>query len=841
MLLALTITCWQSPRAIAAEDTATTFHVLTPARLLDTRTGPGYTTIDGQGAGVGPVGPGQTVQLAVRGRGGVPLNGVGSVAFNVTATESTSATFVTLYPGGGVRPNASTVNVVPGQTVANSAIVRLGPDGTVSVFNQSGDVHLVIDVLAWVPIGPAYTGVEPARLLDTRTGPGIATVDGQFLGGGARGAGTTLDLVVLGRGGLPAPVPGILSPVGSVVLNLTVTEPSASTYVTVHPTGAPQPTASNINVDAGATAASMVVVPVGADGGVSLFQFAGAAHLIVDVIGWFPALSPTFIGIVPTRFADTRAGAGFTTIDGLALGAGPVGAGGTLVVPIRGRGEIPTDAAGAVILSVVVTEPTAGTFVTVYPTGVAKPVASNVNARAGQTVANTVLVPLGADGSVTLFQFAGSAHLVVDVLGWFPPSIDLPEGVTTLVSAKPDGRSSTTAGSRRGVVSGNGQYIAFESAASDLVPGGTGGVHVFVRDRINGTTERVSVSSQGAPGVGGSSEDPAISPDGRFVVFESDATNLAPLDFNGLSDVYLHDRQTDTTERVSVPNLVGPTGSGNEFSGDPEVSADGRYVTFVSGASNLVAGDVNNAIDVFRRDRLTQTTVLVSVSSLGAQSTFPAFNPSMSADGRYVVFESAGASYIVGDTNTASDVFLRDVLLGTTTRLSVAANGVAGGNDDSRAPTISGDGSTVSFSSMASNLVRGDSNDAIDVFVRVLATGKTERVSVSSTFRQTKSSITSSRPAPLSFDGRFVAFNSDAPTLVDDDLNGVWDVFVRDRTRAITYRASVATDGSEVDVYTQVWSISGDGSVVPMDTGADLTTNDGNGLLDVIIRVYDVS
>ena len=196
--------------------TATTFHALTPARLQDTRSGAGSITVDGLGAGGGSIGPGQTVELAVRGRGGVPKHGAGSVALNITVTEATTATFVAVFPGGAPRPNASTVNVAPGRTVANSTIVRLGPDGTVAIYNHLGDVHVVVDVLAWVPVGPAFTGVDPARLLDTRSGPGIATVDGKFVGVGQRTAGSTLDVPVVGRGGVPPTGVGSVAPHGTI-------------------------------------------------------------------------------------------------------------------------------------------------------------------------------------------------------------------------------------------------------------------------------------------------------------------------------------------------------------------------------------------------------------------------------------------------------------------------------------------------------------------------------------------------------------------------------------------------------------------------------------------------
>ena len=810
--------------------TATTFHALTPARLQDTRSGPPYTTVDALGAGGGPVGPAQTIELAVRGRGGVPAHGAGSVALNITATDATSATFVTVFPGGGARPNASTINVVPGRTVANSTIVRLGPDGTVSLYNHLGDVHLVIDVLAWVPVGPAFTGVDPARLLDTRTGAGTATVDGLFVGGGARSAGSTLDLAILGRGGVPA------AGVGSVALNVTVTEPDAATFVTVHPAGTSRPTASNLNAAAGATAAAMAIVPVGSTGAVSLFQFAGNAHVVVDVLGWFPT-SASFTGVVPARLADTRSGAGISTVDGSVVGGGAVAAAGTLDVPVLGRGSVPSSGVGAVVLNVTITEPEVATYVTVHPAATSRPIASNLNAVPGDTVANTVIVPVGAGGSVSLFQFAGSAHLVVDVLGWFPPSIDLPPGVTSLVSATASGRSSTTGWAEGGEVSADGRFVAFDAEANDLVSGDSNGViDAFVRDRVTGVTERVNVSSAGAQAIGGASFGPALSSDGRFVTFTSSATNLVAGDSNGMDDVFVRDRQTGVTERVSV--ATGGAQGSNGVANQARISDDGRYVVFSSSMTNLVPGDTNGQYDVFRRDRQTGTTVRVSVGQAGTQMLGAgAFQPSISADGRRVTFTSAASNLVDGDSNAVSDVFLRDLTAVTTTRMSVSPVG-ASGVGASWFGAISADGRTVAFLSAAANLVAGDTNGVEDVFVRDLVAGATTRVSVSSDGAQSQSTFV--WQPTVSADGRFVAFSSDGADLVDDDTNGATDAFVRDRVRSVTYRVSVTTDGAQVAGASGVGDMSGDGRVVTFLSEVPVTNVDGNVVDDVWVRVFAV-
>ncbi len=294
-----------------------------------------------------------------------------------------------------------------------------------------------------------------------------------------------------------------------------------------------------------------------------------------------------------------------------------------------------------------------------------------------------------------------------------------------------------------------------------------------MRDRQTGAIEVVSVSSDGAHG-NGRSYEPSISADGRYVAFESDATNLVPGDTNGSNDIFVHDRQTGVTERVSVSS---DGAQGNQYSYYPFISADGRYVAFESRATNLVPGDTNISYDVFVHDRQTGVTERVSVSSGGTQGKNNSQHPAISADGRYVAFMSYASNLVPGDTNGTYDVFVRDQQTGVTERVSVSSDGTQG-NSISYAPSISGDGRYVALSSYASNLVPGDTNGTSDIFVRHRQTGVTERVSVSSGGTQGNGD---SRVPAISADGRYVAFESDASYLVPGDTNGAWGVFVRDR------------------------------------------------------------
>src|SRR3990170_4575657 len=243
-----------------------------------------------------------------------------------------------------------------------------------------------------------------------------------------------------------------------------------------------------------------------------------------------------------------------------------------------------------------------------------------------------------------------------------------------------------------------------------------------------GTTERASVSTAGAQG-DAISGYPAISGDGRYVAFRSAASNLVPGDDNAVQDIFVHDRQTGATERVSVTSAGGQA---TNYSDEPAISGDGRYVAFRSPATNLVAADTNALSDVFVHDRQTGATERVSVTSAGGQgSGGHSYEPSVSDDGRYVAFRSRATNLVAGDTNGTDDVFVRDRQTGVTVRVSVDSSGVQG-NGGSYEPSVSGDGRYVAFRSVASNLVPGDDNAVQDIFVHDRQTGATERVSVTS-------------------------------------------------------------------------------------------------------------
>ena len=383
--------------------------------------------------------------------------------------------------------------------------------------------------------------------------------------------------------------------------------------------------------------------------------------------------------------------------------------------------------------------------------------------------------------------------------------------------------------------SADGRYVAFASHSDNLVPGDTASIEdVFVRDRQTGTTERVSVSSGETPGNGWSSF-PSISADGRYVAFMSAASNLVSADDNFAADIFVRDRSSQTTERVSVSS---DGVEAHRASLMPSISADGRYVAFSSAAANLVRADTNFVFDVFIRDRQSGTTERVSVDSTGAQGNGPSsFTSTMalSADGRYVVFQSSASNLVPVDTyGFSDDVFLRDRHTGTTEIVNIDANG-AQGNAGGSAATLSANGRYVAFQT-GSYLVAGDTNGDTDVYVRDRRSKTIERVSVNTAGEQGNNQ-TVGLPS-ISSDGRFVVFGSNAHNLFPTDTNGsVTDILLRDRVAGTTERVSLGWSGAQATLYSWSAFVSSDGRYVAFDSDGDnLVPEDTNVSRDVFVR-----
>jgi Tol biopolymer transport system component len=370
---------------------------------------------------------------------------------------------------------------------------------------------------------------------------------------------------------------------------------------------------------------------------------------------------------------------------------------------------------------------------------------------------------------------------------------DVRDGVTSLVSVNRFATGTANGASRDPGVTDNGRWVVFTSAADDLVANdGNGADDVFVRDLTLGTTTLVSVKPDGSASATGASGTASISANGRWVAFSSVAEDLVGNDGNGQEDVFVRDLQTGVTTLASIDRQGSSSGTGRSYGA--VLTPGGRTVAFLSNANDLVADDDNDAFDVFLRDLNAGTTTLVSVGRDGiGGGRSDSWGPMVSPNGRYVVFSSAARNLVAGDRNQASDVFLRDLRQGTTTLVSCSRNGKRTANGPSVALGVSANGRYVLFTSQADNAAAGDRNDAADLFVRDLRDAVTKIVSVNANGRTANGP---SSAGSLSADGRFVLFASKATNLLAPAASGVGDVFRRDVVDGITILASVAATSS---------------------------------------------
>lgn len=430
-----------------------------------------------------------------------------------------------------------------------------------------------------------------------------------------------------------------------------------------------------------------------------------------------------------------------------------------------------------------------------------------------------------------LFSLAAAALL--------PPSASAQ--TTTRVSVDSAGLQANN-GSYEIALSADGRYSAFYGRATNLVPGDTNGVEdVFVHDRETGQVTRVSVDSNGGQ-ANGMSVGPNISADGRFIAFQSLASNLVSGDTNATWDFFVHDRQTGQTNRVSV-NSAGTEGnasSGENSYNVSSLSADGRYAAFFSLATNLVPGDTNGKQDVFVHDRQLGRTSRVSMSSAGTEANGDSTYPDLSATGRYVAFTSMASNLVLGDTNGEGDAFVHDCLTGRTVRISVDSAGLQG-DRRSQCPTLSADGRYAVFNSNATNLVPGDTNGTWDIFVHDRITRLTSSVSVDSAGVQGNRTSGTDGFYPfisaMTDNGRYVAFGSTATNLVPGDTNNSWDIFLHDRQTGQTSRVSKTHSGGQANWNCVPPSMSADGRYVAFAAEAwNLVPGDTNGYHDVFVR-----
>ncbi len=345
--------------------------------------------------------------MQVGGRGGVPSSGAAAVVLRLTSADATVPTFVSAWSSELPQPPTSVFNPRPGGPDSNLVVVPLGPSGAVSLYNEAGSLNLIVDVAGWFPTGSNYSPTGPARVFDTRA---TAT---------PIGPGETVDVSIVGVGGVPA------TGVSSVVLNLTAAGSTAPSFLTMYPAGASRPNTSNLNTQPGSDAAvaNVVVATPGAGGRVSIYNESGSAQLIVDVMGWF-ADGPGYVPLASTRVLDTR-------------NSTPVGAGSTIEVPLAGVAGIPSTGAGTVVFNLTALNATTQSYLTVYPSGMSRPVASDINPAPGFARASEVVAKLGPDGSVSIFNEAGSVDVLVDVVGWMPASPAAADDAATVAQDAP--------------------------------------------------------------------------------------------------------------------------------------------------------------------------------------------------------------------------------------------------------------------------------------------------------------------------------------------------------------------------------------------------------------------
>ena len=456
--------------------------------------------------------------------------------------------------------------------------------------------------------------------------------------------------------------------------------------------------------------------------------------------------------------------------------------------------------------------------------------------------------PISADGRFVVFLSSAADVVVSPPDGnqtWDVFVRDLLTGTTTLVSVNAAGTSSGNGFSRPVAISADGRRVIFESSASDLVAGDDNGQRdVFLRDLQSGTTELVSVDATGATPGNADSTAVAMTPDGRFVAFDSHASDLVDSDANGqLLDAFVRDLQSDVTVLVSTDTGDAVEAWSHRTNA---ISSDGRYVTFgrflefgppyLDGSAGTIPWPA-----VYRRDLQTNTTQLVTVNHAGTGNCEGySYAEWMSPNGRFVVFGSAASDLAPGgvDHNGRMDAYVRDMQSGVTTLVSVNSAGTEAGSGESYPAAISDDGRYVVFSSSANDLVPGDDGEH-DVFVRDLQANHTELVSVDSGGAKGKAdSWTWS--GQVSTDGRFVLFGSYASNLVAGDTNGAADVFLRDRQLGTTTLVSAAFDGRSANAASDGVGLTSDGAYVVLSSYAsDITPGDLNDDGDVFVRDLD--
>jgi len=371
--------------------TGSKFHPLAPVRVLDSRTGNGWS---------GKLAQGSPRALQVTGLNTVPAT-ADAVVLNVTATAGSNNSFITAFPTGGSVPTASNVNFAVGQTIPNLVTVKIGTGGQVSFANAVGSVDVIADLVGYYdPVaagGDRFNPLAPVRALDSRTGTGWS---------GKLVQGTPRALQLTGANGVP-------NTADAAVLNVTATGGSANSFLTAFPTGGSVPTASNLNFAVGQTIPNLVTVKIGTGGQVSFANAVGSVDVVADLVGYFDSSTGDYFHVLPpTRALDSRTGNGWS---------GKLASGAPRELQITGANGVPAGA-DAVIANTTATAGTANSFITVYPTGGTVPTASNLNFATGETIPNLVTAKIGTGGKISFANAVGAVDVIADIVGYYATS-----------------------------------------------------------------------------------------------------------------------------------------------------------------------------------------------------------------------------------------------------------------------------------------------------------------------------------------------------------------------------------------------------------------------------------
>lgn len=708
-------------------------HGESPRRLLDTRSGAGHV-----GPITGPVLPGREYTVDVLGHAGVPI-AAAAVFANVTVTGVAAAGNLVVYPTDEGRPGTSTLNYAVGKDKANATVVGLSVGGKLSLYSTSSEpVQVVIDITGWIGADAPMIPVYPTRLMDTRWYPAGGPL--ARLHAAER---RTLPVLAAAGGRVPQDAAGVL-------LNVTAVHPSAAGNLRVYPgdANAAVPYASSLNYVVGRDIPNLVVAALNQDGAITFYDdqaAGGTVDLVVDVVGYVAARTDVAVRLDPTVTPQT-------CDHGLLVG-GAIG----WPTPLP-----------AGIDSVLLEGPTEG----VEPGRDLDPGAYTLDIK---VAAGYGLVdPGAADGGLDRY---------------FIP-IDVPAYGSACV---PTTRRITDSSAYSATLSDGGRWVAFDSSASDVVPGGDPDIYwadAFVTDRLTGATEQISNAVPGQPDEYVGFRQPSISADGRYVAFVADTADWARC------QVYLRDRQTGATTMVST----SPDGSpGSSRSNEPVLSADGRWVVYHTGSTNLVPGAGGG---LYAYDRVTGETSFVAQG----------WSPAVSADGRWIAFLAHATSVLPDAATQHNQVFVRDQLTGATTLITADVHGAPVASDADH-PAISGDGRWVAFDSDSPDIP--DAPDPLfgrgirQVYLTDRTTGDTTRV----TRGRTQFGIHpgSSWEPSVSGDGRWVAFTTYASDLFGRDANDGADVAVWDRLSRRSVPLDVAADGMTADGTSGSPSISPDG------------------------------